>query len=265
MLGAVAVSWMLWTVFAAIQTSMLFPEPAVESAPVAPPQAQRWQLPSGQAWYLPAAERDLASNTPVVVMLHGNGELARHWLRPLHRLATLGWATVVVEYPGYDAAGPRPSLDAAQEHVDAVYRRIQRQLQPSHSVGWGRSLGGLILARSAAACQFDGIMLFSSVVSLPKLAAEHGWPAWTAPRADMQALLDCPQRPPLRIWHGHDDHLVPPKQVLALSRSLGLSVLWQDCAHNNCTLPWPDIDQALRSFQGSASGFEDHAPSPHRH
>ena len=84
---------------------------------------------------------------PPVVLLHGPGEFAAHWLRVISPLTRTHWV-VAPDLPGHGASGtPDASLDP--EHVLGWLGELIERTCPTPPVLVGRVLGGAIAARFA--------------------------------------------------------------------------------------------------------------------
>ncbi len=88
---------------------------------------------------------------PAIVMVHGLGSRAEHWL-PVARLLAARHRVVLVDLPGHgESAMPAPfSLERATQALDRALDRTSRE----PVVLMGHSLGGLVAA--AEACEHPG-------------------------------------------------------------------------------------------------------------
>lgn len=162
-----------------------------------------------EAWFVPAP-----AARGVVLLAHGNaGSIAyRVDYAPLfHRL---GFSLLLLEYRGYGRSEGKPSEEGTYADARAAWRHLvmERGIPAERIVLVGESLGGAVVARLAADQRPAALVLASSFVSVPELAAElYPWlPArWLARyRYDtLEALerISCP----VLIAHSREDEIVP--------------------------------------------------------
>ncbi|WP_225984943.1 alpha/beta hydrolase [Noviherbaspirillum aerium] len=162
-----------------------------------------------EAWFVPAP-----AARGVVLLAHGNaGSIAyRVDYAPLfHRL---GFSLLLLEYRGYGRSEGKPSEEGTYADARAAWRHLvtERGFPAERIVLAGESLGGAVAARLAAEQRPAALVLASSFVSVPELAAElYPWlPArWLARyRYDtLEAVerVSCP----VMIAHSREDEIVP--------------------------------------------------------
>ncbi|MEQ8661302.1 MAG: alpha/beta fold hydrolase [Gammaproteobacteria bacterium] len=101
------------------------------------------------AWYLPGP----AQPGRTVLFLHGNAGNLSHRLHTLAVLHRLGHPVLAIDYRGYGRSHGRPSEDGL--HADALaawHHLLERRGLAAHDIViYGRSLGGAVAARLAAA------------------------------------------------------------------------------------------------------------------
>lgn len=162
-----------------------------------------------EAWYVPApAARGVA------LLAHGNaGSIGDRvdYARLFHRL---GYSLLLLEYRGYGRSEGKPSEEGTYADARAAWRHLvtERGFPPARIVLVGESLGGAVAARLAADERPGALVLTSSFVSVPEMAAElYPWlPVrhLTRYRYDtLEALkrVSCP----VLIAHSRDDDIVP--------------------------------------------------------
>lgn len=162
-----------------------------------------------EAWFIPAP-----AARGVVLLAHGNaGSIAyRVDYAPLfHRL---GFSLLLLEYRGYGRSEGKPSEEGTYADARAAWRHLvtERGFPAERIVLAGESLGGAVAARLAAEQRPAALVLASSFVSVPELAAElYPWlPArWLAryryDTLDAVERLSCP----VMIAHSREDEIVP--------------------------------------------------------
>lgn len=162
-----------------------------------------------EAWYVPApAARGTA------LLAHGNAGNISHRVDYAVMFHRLGYSLLLFEYRGYGRSEGSPSEEGTYADARAAWRHLvaERGIAPEHIVLVGESLGGAVVARLAATEQPGALVLASSFVSVPELAADlYPWlPArWLARyRYDtLEALgrVSCP----VLIAHSRQDDIVP--------------------------------------------------------
>ena len=162
-----------------------------------------------EAWYVPAPAARGA-----VLLAHGNAGNISHrvdYARMFHRL---GYSVLLLEYRGYGRSEGKPSEEGTYADARAAWRHLvaERGFPPERIVLVGESLGGAVVARLAVAERPGALVLASSFISVPELAAElYPWlPArWLARyRYDALEALGRVSSPVL-IAHSRQDDIVP--------------------------------------------------------
>jgi fermentation-respiration switch protein FrsA (DUF1100 family) len=173
-----------------------------------------------EAWFVRGAGRSATSPGPLVILLHGNGEIIEQCL-PLARMyAGRGLSVLLPEYRGYGRSSGSPEQDAIVSDM-LRFRELaaaRPEVDPARIILHGRSLGGGVAAAVAAQREPAALVLESTFTSVAGFAAGLGVPAFlcTNPyRTDRAvAALRCP----ILILHGADDGLIPPSHGRALHR-----------------------------------------------
>jgi fermentation-respiration switch protein FrsA (DUF1100 family) len=162
-----------------------------------------------EAWYVPApAARGAA------LLAHGNAGNIAHRVDYALLFHRLGYSLLLFEYRGYGRSEGKPSEEGTYADARAAWRHLvtERGFPPKRIVLVGESLGGAVVARLAADERPGALVLASSFVSVPELAAElYPWlPArrLTRYRYDTLEALErvlCP----VLIAHSRQDDIVP--------------------------------------------------------
>ncbi|RJF96656.1 alpha/beta hydrolase [Noviherbaspirillum cavernae] len=162
-----------------------------------------------EAWYIPApAARGVA------LLAHGNAGNISHRVDYALLFHRLGYSLLLLEYRGYGRSEGKPSEAGTYADARAAWRHLvtERGFPPERIVLVGESLGGAVVARLAADERPGALVLASSFVSVPELAADlYPWlPArWlTRYRYDTLAALERVSCPVL-IAHSPQDEIVP--------------------------------------------------------
>ncbi|RJF95077.1 alpha/beta hydrolase [Noviherbaspirillum saxi] len=162
-----------------------------------------------EAWFVPApAPRGVA------LLAHGNaGNIGYRvdYARLFHRL---GFSLLLLEYRGYGRSEGKPSEEGTYADARAAWRHLvmERGFPAERIVLVGESLGGAVVARLAVDQRPAALVLASSFVSVPELAAElYPWlPARRLARYRYDTLealkrVSCP----VLIAHSREDDIVP--------------------------------------------------------
>lgn len=174
-----------------------------------------------EAWYLP-----VPAARGVALLAHGNAGNISHRLDYAPLFHRLGYSLLLFEYRGYGRSEGRPSEEGTYADARAAWRHLvaQRGIPAERIVLVGESLGGAVAARLAAAERPAALVLASSFVSVPELAADlYPWlPARRLARFRYDTLAALRQVAcPVFVAHSRDDEIVPfahGEQLFAAAR-----------------------------------------------
>ncbi|HEU4995790.1 MAG TPA: alpha/beta hydrolase [Gemmatimonadaceae bacterium] len=248
-LGAVVISTLwLWRV----QERVVFQPPAV--AVVASAPARRVELAASDGHpligYVVAPPLPAPGDRPVVLMFHGNADLAA-WQVPWAReLANRTGATVfLAEYRGYAGLEGHPTYENVASDAQGALQFVQTRLHPSRIVLFGHSLGSAVATELAAAMQSgpgndaaSALVLQSPFTSAREMAArmlvppvQWLWQRISRVHYDTRALvqqLDCP----VFVSHGTRDVVIPTRMgrsVFAVARHPARLLIVEGAGHND--------------------------------
>jgi pimeloyl-ACP methyl ester carboxylesterase len=197
-----------------------------------------------EAWMLPAR---VSGRAPLMIHAHGNGEAIDTWAESVAPLRDAGIAVLLVEYPGYGRSAGEPTDDSIVATFLAAYDHAARdpRVDATRIVGYGRSMGGGVIAQLAARRPLAALVLESTFTSLRDMIGAHGVPDWLIRyRLDTRAVIAKFSRPILVI-HGTQDGAIPVSNahaLLAAAPHARLQLL--PCGHNDCPPQW----ELVRSF-----------------
>lgn len=162
-----------------------------------------------EAWYLP-----VPGARGVALLAHGNAGNLSHRLDYAPMFHRLGYSLLLFEYRGYGRSEGRPSEQGTYADARAAWRHlvVQRGVPPGRIVLVGESLGGAVVARLAATERPGALVLASSFVSVPDLAADlYPWlPARWLARYRYDTLEALGQAScPVLVAHSRQDEIVP--------------------------------------------------------
>jgi pimeloyl-ACP methyl ester carboxylesterase len=172
------------------------------------------------AWWVPARAGDARAHL-VVLYFHGSASHLSHELSTLRFLRSLGVATLLVEYPGYDDGTGRPDEAGCYQAAEAGWRHLleDRGFEPQAVVVFGISLGAALATYLAERERPSGLVVHSAFTSVPDLAA-HRYP-WLPVKPfcrtrmnNLRRMANCPA--PLLVVHSEDDEHTPFRQAIRL-------------------------------------------------
>lgn len=233
-----------------VQRSLLFPIPAY--VPEDPGDRAEIVPIKGfdtEASALFLAPRTTVERAPLMIFMHGNGELADDWIESFEVPRAWGMAALLVEYPGYGRAPGSPSEKSITEAVRAAYdwAAADPRIDPDRIVAYGRSLGGGVAARLAVDRKVAALILESAFTSVADFAARFLAPAFLIrdPFDTRKTLAS--YRGPLLLIHGRLDTIVPIEHGRELAALVpGARFHELDCGHNDCPRQWGTIELFLR-------------------
>jgi pimeloyl-ACP methyl ester carboxylesterase len=243
-----------------LQRQIMFPRGMIpqpgQDLPKIAGLARIWlQTDSGkiEAWLVPPAAGSAAGSSPAVIFGHGNGELIDYWPEELMGFNRLGFAVMLVEYPGYGRSTGTPSQKSITDAFVRAYDTLaaRKDIDPTRIVLVGRSLGGgavcaLSLKRPSAA-----MILMSTFTSARSFAKRYLAPPFLVrdPMDNLAAVRK--YNGPILIMHGRQDTVIPYSHGNALKNaSVRGRLITYEAGHNDCppdwTIFWSDVAAFLR-------------------
>ncbi len=178
---------------------------------------------------------------PVILFLHGNaGNVGLRAELLAWFVEESGVRTLLAEYSGFGGADGSPSEETiCADALAAFDHLVAGGISPQRIVLYGESIGGGAAAYVATERECGGLILQSTISSLPSAAlAVYPWLPLTAllsaggfPTADRVAALDCP----VLLVHGTADRIVPFAQSEKIRAAAPSADLWpiDDAGHND--------------------------------
>ena len=160
-------------------------------------------------WFIPSD-----SAREVILFCHGNAGNISHRLESIQIFHRLGLNVFIFDYQGYGQSRGKPTEQGTYKDAEAAwnYLVVERQMEPSQVIIFGRSLGGAVAAWLAQSHRPAVLILESTFTSLPDIAAK------LYPFLPVRLLLrfeyntskyltrvDCP----VLIIHSRDDEIMP--------------------------------------------------------
>lgn len=160
-------------------------------------------------WYVPRA-----GSRYVMLFFHGNTRNISWCLDSLALFHRLGFSTFLFDYRGYGRSEGRPNEEGTYRDARAAWDYLvhERGIETGRIVMLGRSLGGAVAAWLAARQAPRALVLESTFLSFPDVAAE------LHPRlpARLMARYRYPVKDfirevhsPVLVVHSRDDELIP--------------------------------------------------------
>lgn len=168
-------------------------------------------------------------NSPVILLFHGNGEIASDYDRERSYYEQIGVSLLVVDYRGYGKSDGTPTASALLDDATVTYQQV-RDILSKHGIDnprlfiMGRSLGSAaaLEAASHAGNEISGLIIESGFASaLPFIKGplsddmKHGVAGFD--NAEKIKSLDVPTL----IIHGEIDFLIPVGDAKSLYDSCG--------------------------------------------
>ncbi len=162
-----------------------------------------------RGWYLPHP-----NPSATLLFLHGNAGNIGHRLDTLELFHRLGLAVLIIDYRGYGESGGEPSEAGIYRDAEAAWRylTIDRGIESSRLILFGRSFGGAVAAYLASRHPHKALVLESTFTSLPEVAGDHfPWAPvnWLSrERYDTRGRM-ADITGPVMVVHSPDDEIVP--------------------------------------------------------
>jgi fermentation-respiration switch protein FrsA (DUF1100 family) len=167
-------------------------------------------------WYVPRADARY-----VMLFFHGNTRNISWCMDSLELFHSLGFSTFLFDYRGYGRSEGRPDEQGTYLDASAAWDYLVRErgIDADRIVMLGRSLGGAVAAWLAARRAPRALVLESTFLSFPDIAAEQH------PRLPARLLARyrypvkeylTEVRSPVLVIHSRDDELIPYRHGCAL-------------------------------------------------
>ena len=241
-----------------LQRQIMFPRGMI---PQPTPSAQKlpglekiWlETESGkiESWLLPPVSGSAAGPAPAVIFGHGNGELIDFWPDDLKGFCRLGFAVLLVEYPGYGRSAGSPSQRSITEAFVAAYDALisRKDIDASRIVLFGRSLGGGAVCALSVKRPSTALILMSTFTSARSFAKRYLAPSFLVrdPLDNLSAVEK--YKGPILIMHGRHDTVIPFSHATALHKAARQAkLIAYEAGHNDCPPDWNVFWQDVEGF-----------------
>jgi hypothetical protein len=208
--------WIAWMAAAwFLQGYIIFPRGmAADRTMLGPPVGVvSWTLDIGEdkpveAWFVPSESEGLC---PVVVIMHGNGELIDDLIGTAQSMAARGVHVLLPEYRGYGRSGGTPGEQAIVEDVSIFVRRLHEQpdVDERRVAYIGRSIGCGVAAGVAATEPPAALILMMPPARLDTMAWRLGVPPFVIHHPFRTDQVICDLKMPILILARSDDEIIP--------------------------------------------------------
>ena len=201
------------------QQSLIYPAPKGEQ--LLPAGFEDVTLKTADGLDLAAAWHEGASDKPVLVFFHGNGDNWAGGDRATALLQKAGYSVLLPEYRGYGRNPGRPGEAGFYADGRAALAWLgERGIDAGRIVLIGNSMGSGTATQLASEGTVGGLLLISPYASLPDVVADRLW--WLPARWLVRDKFDNQSKlgrivAPVLILQGSADTVVPPKQAARLA------------------------------------------------
>ena len=216
-----------------------------------------------RGWYLPPPD-EAPPDAWTLLVFHGNAENIGNGLDLAQRAHAAGYGVALAEYRGYAGNPGSPSEQGIYRDGEAFFRALSARpgVDPARIAVWGRSIGGAVAVRLAAAGHGGALVLESPFRSVRTLLRDAG--AWLfyglsvlgSYRFDQEGLIGRVEAPIL-IVHGTADEVVPfshGRRLHEAARAPKTFAAIEGGGHNDL---WA---RHAREVWGAAEAFLRHPP-----
>ncbi len=157
----------------------------------------------------------------VVFYLKGNSKSIKGWGKFAVDFTRHGYDVLMVDYRGFGKSTGRRTQKAIKRDLQIVYDKIREKVDEKYIILYGRSLGSGFAAKLASMNNPRMLILDAPYYSLRHVAKKY------IPFMPLSLLIKFPMptykwlkyvQCPIHIIHGTDDHLIPYKSSLKLSK-----------------------------------------------
>jgi pimeloyl-ACP methyl ester carboxylesterase len=202
---------------------------------------------------------DADSELPILLLFHGNGEVAADYDGQATTYRAVGVRLAVADFRGYGVSTGTPTLRALLPDALAVFEDVHDTYGGPLFV-MGRSLGSmsaLQIAGHVERTKLFGIVIESGFVDLAGFIARRGLPTIVTKIAE--SVLDvydgrrklARTTAPVLVLHGDSDTMIVPgeaEMTFAAIRSPSRHLVWVAGRGHNDLMYAPEYWQALRDF-----------------
>ena len=224
------------------------PRPVVTQRPSVTPAEVVWlDTAEGpvEAWLIRGDRCGGVRRCPLVIYIHGTGELIEDWATTLLPYRRMGISILLPEYRGYGRSAGKPDDGAILSDLTRFYDWARRHpgVDATRIVLHGRSLGGAFAVALAAQRRPAALIVQSTFTRLASLSARLLIPPFLLNHRFESLALMAQLDLPTLILHCRHDRIVPYAHGEALHRAAKRSrFVVFDAEHNDCPGWWATFD-----------------------
>jgi len=249
----------------AMQRKMMFPRYLLRNVKDAPPTTDTienlWidtHQGKVEAWLMKPRFLTEANPHPAIIFAHGNGELIDDWPEAFTWLTQVGFAVLLVEYPGYGRSQGSPSQASITQVFIAAYDRLvnRPEIDANAIILMGRSIGGGAVCALAEHRPSRAMILMSSFTSARWFASRYLAPGFLIrdPFDNIKVVQNYAL--PLLVIHGARDTLIPFHHGKTLSQiAPNGKLISYESDHNDTPPDWDRFQNDLSIFLTESVGL----------
>jgi len=170
-------------------------------------------------WFVPAAPERSSRGT--ILFCHGNAGNISHRIESLGIFHEMDLDVFIFDYRGYGGSEGKVTEEGTYRDAEGAWRYLteKRAVPPERIILFGRSLGGAIAASLARKTNPGGLIVESSFISVPDLAANlYPWLPlrrilrFHYPAGEYLRQVRCP----VLVVHSREDEIIPYRHGTAL-------------------------------------------------
>ena len=214
-----------------------------------------------ESWYIPPTNNALQNSHPLMIIAHGNAEFIDNWYSLVGGLLDRGIGVLLVEYPGYNRSGGKPSQKSIREVYLRAYDLMAERpdIDSSRIVLFGRSIGTGVICDLSELRPSCGMILLSGFTGTKAFASRYFLPGILArdPFDNIEAVRKYSN--PLMIFHAVDDDVIPYQHSVKLKAAASDCELitFDSGGHNQCITDWDDFWYNLDGFFKKVGAIQD--------
>lgn len=206
-------------------------------------------------WWIPSSDAD-----KTVLYFHGNSGNIGDRLDRIRLMNSIELNLLIIDYRGFGKSEGSPTKKGLYRDADAamLYLSGKKSLDPESIILWGRSLGGAVAARTAAAHDVKMLILESTFISIKEVAKDLCpiIPGWLLKNHSYQTISYLTEIDiPILVIHSVDDEVVALYHAERLYESISAPKQFVELrgSHNDGFVDSMDVYIAgIRAFIGNS-------------
>jgi pimeloyl-ACP methyl ester carboxylesterase len=204
-----------------------------------------------EAWLLPPFEYPAGGQAPLFIFAHANAEVIDEWPPHVQSLREMGFAVLLVEFPGYGRSEGEPTQGSITEAMVKAYDSVvaRDDIDRERIVVFGRSLGGGAACALTKERKVQTLILVSTFTSIRDMAGRYFLPSFLIldPFNNLEVVREFDGK--VLVVHGLQDEIFPYSmgERLAAAAQDG-ELLTYNCGHNDCIVDWNSFWREQTAF-----------------